>query len=259
MCPCTSILITMPFWILPPMPCQVFILKSDWHRLAAVYLYGGWWLDCDVRCIDDMGEIFSSSVMQAELLRSTALHQSKGGSKGRSRDELPAQEVGVGCVFAWEGAVRDRPSAPLSWAFGCHAAHPFLLFAMRALAERVRALQPSAKPDPFAARIQTPHGWRYVDVLQTTGPGMLGQALGEWGGRTLHSLRHLYGEMDADEATWDRMSVLGEPLVVMMPYCFFRSRGCAHLKQRWNDSVIFHHEFDTSWRPSFWHNYLEPS
>lgn len=47
------------------------------------------------------------------------------------------------------------------------------------------------------------------------------------------------------------------PPVVVLPYCFFRSRGCVHLEARFSDRVMFHHEFDTSWRPSYWHNYLD--
>jgi hypothetical protein len=49
--------------------------------------------------------------------------------------------------------------------------------------------------------------------------------------------------------------------VVVLPYCFFRSRGCGHLSSPdsvWEDRVLFHHEFDTAWRPSYWHNYYQP-
>ena len=44
-------------------------------------------------------------------------------------------------------------------------------------------------------------------------------------------------------------------LVAVLPYCFFRSRGCDHLQRRLNDDVVFHHEFETTWRRSFWHNF----
>ena len=49
--------------------------------------------------------------------------------------------------------------------------------------------------------------------------------------------------------------------VVLLPYCFFRSRGCPHLHANHSafaDRVLFHHEFDTAWRPSFWHNEVTP-
>ena len=38
-------------------------------------------------------------------------------------------------------------------------------------------------------------------------------------------------------------------------------RGCPHLAALpFNDRVLFHHEFDTAWRASYWHNYLpEPA
>ena len=41
--------------------------------------------------------------------------------------------------------------------------------------------------------------------------------------------------------------------VTVLPYCYFRSRGCPHLAGA--DVVFFHHEFDTAWRPAFWHNH----
>ena len=64
------------------------------------------------------------------------------------------------------------------WAFGCSARHPFLLQAMRLLAERVTALQlRGTKPDDFKAKIATAEGPIWVDVLHTTGPGMVGHAL----------------------------------------------------------------------------------
>merc|ERR1711972_73053 len=105
----------------------------------------------------------------------------------------------------------------------------------------------------------------YVNVLNTTGPGMLGEALSSYAGRNLGKVRKIFGETPGDSQSWDRLSVV-HPLstkaniapVIVLPYCFFRSRGCEHLLQRFEDKVVFHHEFDTSWRPSFWHNYYEP-
>ena len=99
------------------------------------------------------------------------------------------------------------------------------------------------------------------------------------------------GEDAADRSTWDRASIVVPPLdgscavktrnnnndldtenadgtfegscagqnrgpvVLMVPVCFFRSRGCDHMRARFGDRVIFHHEFETSWRPSYWHNF----
>jgi len=55
--------------------------------------------------------------------------------------------VETGCTFAWEGEVPNAPSAPLNWAFGCSPGHPFVLFAMRELVQRVLSLRPSSEPD----------------------------------------------------------------------------------------------------------------
>lgn len=44
--------------------------------------------------------------------------------------------------------------------------------------------------------------------------------------------------------------------MLVLPYCFFRAKGCPHLAARFGDKVMFHHEFETDWRPSFWHNFL---
>lgn len=37
------------------------------------------------------------------------------------------------------------------------------------------------------------------------------------------------------------------PGVLVLPVCFFRSRGCEHLFETFGDRVMFHHEFETSW------------
>ena len=49
----------------------------------------------------------------------------------------------------------------------------------------------------------------------------------------------------------------GPAAVLVLPYCFFRSRGCPHLLARFRDRVAFHHEFDTDWRQAWWHNYYQ--
>eukprot|EP00930_Biecheleria_cincta_P050618 TRINITY_DN35808_c0_g1_i1.p1 TRINITY_DN35808_c0_g1~~TRINITY_DN35808_c0_g1_i1.p1 ORF type:complete len:156 (-),score=12.59 TRINITY_DN35808_c0_g1_i1:743-1150(-) len=128
---------------------------------------------------------------------------------------------------------------------------------MEELAARILNVQIRTQHDPFAAPVQTIHGLQYVDVLHTTGPGMLGEALTSFAGRNLRALREAFGEKGNDCQTWDAISVVAQSsTIIILPYCFFRSRGCAHLVRRFGDKVIFHHEFDTSWRPSFWHNYL---
>ena len=94
--------------------------------------------------------------------------------------------------------------------------------------------------------------------------------------------REITGETPGDSKTWDRATLIpeasnrapsacasvkrgesreqgregGEGGIVVLPYCMFRSRGCPHLLERFSDRTIFHHEFDTDWRLSWWHNYL---
>ena len=62
-----------------------------------------------------------------------------------------------------------------------------------------------------------------------------------------------------DAATWSAVTTVDNDrgAVTVLPYCFFRSRGCPHLAADFDDRVLFHHEFDTAWRASYWHNYLE--
>lgn len=224
---------------------SAFVLRSDWFRLAAVYQSGGWWLDGDVRCIDPIDEVLNTpsvvKVVTAAL-------------------RTPARA----CVFAWEGEVSQPTSAPLNWAFGCPQRHPFLRHVMEELATRVLGVEAKEQRDLFAAPVQTQQGIRYVDVLRTTGPGMVGEALTSYAGRDLRKIREKFGERSDDQSTWDVVSVVrpkgdtaGWGTVVLLPYCFFRSRGCPHLLPRFQDRPIFHHEFDTSWRPSFWHNFFD--
>ena len=113
-------------------------------------------------------------------------------------------------------------------------------------------------PAARAARVAVP-------VLQLTGPAALQQALDKYSRAltemSLGRLREHHGESSLDPRTWDRVSLISRkvthasPLsslsrgavasVTVLPYCFFRSRGCAHLVDRYKDRVIFHHEFDT--------------
>merc|ERR1712008_9548 len=188
-----------------------------------------------------MGEM-ASSLAKSENTRAL----------GRGRRE-------AGCLLAWEGELPQAVSSPLNWAVGCTQGHPFLKIAMTELSRRVLQLQPQQQEDPFAARVMTDRGWQYVNVLQTTGPALFGEALTSYAGKDLRSVRLEHGEMVDMPETWDAVSVIqgaSQAPVVVLPYCFFRSRGCAHLASRFQDKVVFHHEFDTSWRPSFWHNYL---
>jgi len=109
-----------------------------------------------------------------------------------------------------------------------------------------------------------------VDVLGLTGPAMVGEALQQYHGTgSLRGVREGFGEKGEDESSWAMVSIVkpgnsnsnsnesqgSSDDVVVLPYCFFRSRGCKHIQEAFRDTVIFHHEFDTSWRPTFWHNY----
>ena len=91
-----------------------------------------------------------------------------------------------------------------------------------------------------------------IPVLDLTGPAMLGDALRAYAGASSNrALREAAGERADDASTWARATTVKD--VTVLPYCYFRSRGCAHLAGA--DVVFFHHEFDTAWRPAFWHNH----
>jgi len=301
---------------------QLFVLRADVFRYAAVWLEGGFWLDADAVCIDSLDDTLASPQVSAEV--NAAARRSTGNA-----DPFP-----VGCVWAWEGSVpspdeSSASSSPLNWAFGCVAQHPFLLDLLSEAAGRVNAWLPGAATvaDPsFAARVPTATpgtpptrrgGHVLVDVLHLTGPAVVEAALSQYahahgaatlsssagaaartptGGRSAGSglgavRRSVAKESPSNAGTWDRATVLlrsgtggaGGPRrsasgaaqpehlvsacpltppmdassVLVLPYCFFRSRGCGHLLERFGDVVGFHHEFDTSWRQSFWHNYFD--
>ena len=192
-----------------------FVLRTDLARLLLVHTYGGWWLDADVVCIDD-----------------------------------PLAELEIeGCVFAWEGSVADEPSAPLNWAFACEKGHRFPLHAALLAADRIAAFSGDAGACAGEKRAYCAGG---IPVLDLTGPAMLGDALRAYTGASSNrALREAAGERADDASTWARATTVKD--VTVLPYCYFRSRGCPHLAGA--DVVFFHHEFDTAWRPAFWHNH----
>jgi len=242
---------------------SVFVMRSDWFRLAALYKYGGWWLDGDVRCIDGIGEVLSSGALTDSV--KAALELSGKGVEGWSEARVSKVAKPGACLFAWEGDLLQPVSAPGNWAFGCPAKHPFLQHAMDELVKRVLDMKYSEEEDPFSARLESAEGPRYVDVVHTTGVGMIGDALHQYAGKALSEVRRVFGERE-DQQTWDRVSVVwpADPdtvggALIVLPYCFFRSRGCAHLARNLEDRVIFHHEFEASWRTSVGLNYRDVS
>ena len=191
-----------------------FVLRTDLARLLLVHTYGGWWLDADAVCIDPLAEL----------------------------------EID-GCVFAWEGSVADEPSAPLNWAFACEKGHGFPLRAALLAADRIAAFSGDAGACAGEKRAYCAGG---IPVLDLTGPAMLGDALRAYAGASSNrALREAAGERADDASTWARATTVKD--VTVLPYCYFRSRGCPHLAGA--DVVFFHHEFDTAWRPAFWHNH----
>ena len=84
---------------------------------------------------------------------------------------------------------------------------------------------------------------------------MLGDALQAYAGAPNRALREAAGERADDASTWATATTVKD--VTVLPYCYFRSRGCPHLAGA--DVVFFHHEFDTAWRPAFWHNHYSDS
>ena len=200
-------------------PLKHFVLRTDLARLLLVHTYGGWWLDADLVCIDD-----------------------------------PLAELEIeGCVFAWEGSVADEPSAPLNWAFACEKGHELPLRAALLAADRIAAFSGDAGACAGEKRAYCAGG---IPVLDLTGPAMLGDALRAYTGASSNrALREAAGERADDASTWARATTVKD--VTVLPYCYFRSRGCPHLAGA--DVVFFHHEFDTAWRPAFWHNHYPGS
>ena len=198
----------------PPLASH-FVLRTDLARLLLVHTYGGWWLDADAVCIDPLSSLRID-----------------------------------GCVFAWEGSVADEPSAPLNWAFACRRGHGFPLQAALLAADRIAAFSEDAEACAGERRAYCAGGT--IPVLDLTGPAMLGDALQAYAGASSNrALREAAGERAGEASTWARATTVKD--VTVLPYCYFRSRGCPHLAGA--DVVFFHHEFDTAWRPAFWHNH----
>ena len=198
----------------PPLASH-FVLRTDLARLLLVHTYGGWWLDADAVCIDPLSSLRID-----------------------------------GCVFAWEGSVADEPSAPLNWAFACRRGHGFPLQAALLAADRIAAFSEDAEACAGERRAYCAGGT--IPVLDLTGPAMLGDALQVYAGASSNrALREAAGERAGEASTWARATTVKD--VTVLPYCYFRSRGCPHLAGA--DVVFFHHEFDTAWRPAFWHNH----
>jgi len=195
-----------------------FVLRTDLARLLLVHTYGGWWLDADAVCIDPLAEL----------------------------------EI-EGCMFAWEGSVADEPSAPLNWAFACEKGHELPLRAALLAADRIAAFSGDAEACAGERRAYCAGG--HIPVLDLTGPAMVDDALRAYAGAPSNrALREAAGERAGDASTWATTTTVKD--VTVLPYCFFRSRGCAHLAgPPYHDRVLFHHEFDTAWRPAFWHNH----
>lgn len=192
---------------------DVAVARVDMARLALLWLVGGWWLDADIVCLDPI-------------------------------DNATFATQGPACVLAWEGAVVNEPSAPLNWAMACSPGHEFPLFALLEAADRVLAFahegsfRDSCKGEKGAfCAGKTP-------VLELTGPAMLGDVLLAYSKKaainessaSLRAVREAAGEHPDDESTWDKISSIGDDYhsrVMVLPYCFFRSRGCTHLQRRW--------------------------
>ena len=49
-----------------PVLSRVPVLRADVFRLGVTWLAGGWWLDADVVCIDDLAETLSSQALRVE-------------------------------------------------------------------------------------------------------------------------------------------------------------------------------------------------
>ena len=142
--------------------------------------------------------------------------------------------------------IRDR----LNWAFACEKGHRFPLYAALLAADRIAAF--SGDAGACAGERSAYCAGGTIPVLDLTGPAMLGDALRAYAGASSNrALREAAGERADDASTWATATTVKD--VTVLPYCYFRSRGCPHLAGA--DVVFFHHEFDTAWRPAFWHNH----
>eukprot|EP01052_Picozoa_sp_SAG31_P025123 SAG31_NODE_2184_length_6244_cov_3.004882_5_plen_582_part_00 len=165
-----------------------------------------------------------------------------------------------------------------------------MLLALEQAAAAIMAWKPGDRPkgDPaFAAKVDMAGRMKpvLVDVLEMTGPQALQRAVEElalsWHMPAIatREIRQTIAREDTqNRTTWDRATLLppwnvmsggawsmnegheetnSPGAVLILPYCFFRSRGCKHLVARFGDKVIFHHEFETVWRTTFFHNYYD--
>jgi len=160
-----------------PVLSQIMVLKMDVFRLAVVWLYGGWWLDADALCIDNLTTTLQAPEMVAEFEAarnrwtnnepSEACVASDTASDATESDDARVTsansvtgEEALGCVFAWEGEVpraanahQESTSSPLNWAFGCVPRHPMPLLALRQSIGKVRSLIRLFRIDFFAGSI----------------------------------------------------------------------------------------------------------
>jgi len=138
-----------------PVLSQIMVLKMDVFRLAVVWLYGGWWLDADALCVDDLASTLQAPEMVAEIqaaqsrwnknepAEACAANSPKSDAADASDARTLKGKGNVGCVFAWEGEVlrgtseAETTSSPLNWAFGCAPRHPLPLLALQQSVKKV--------------------------------------------------------------------------------------------------------------------------
>lgn len=159
-----------------PVLSQIMVLKMDVFRLAVVWLYGGWWLDADALCVDDLTTTLQAPEIMAEfeaarnrwtnnepseacVASDTASATDSDVARVKSANTVTGDEA-LGCVFAWEGEVpratnahQESTSSPLNWAFGCVPRHALPLLALRQSIGKVHSLIRLLKIDFFAGSI----------------------------------------------------------------------------------------------------------
>ena len=167
--------------------------------------------------------------------------------RGLHRSSLRTRDRGV-CVRVG-GLGRRPPSAPLNWAFACEKGHELPLHAALLAADRIAAF--SGDAEACAGERRSVLRGRYYPGPRPDGPGHARRrATSVRGASSNRALREAAGERADAASTWATTTTVKD--VTVLPYCYFRSRGCPHLAGA--DVVFFHHEFDTAWRPAFWHN-----